>query len=74
MEGMKCVETVYHSQGNWGSRMPCENKRGLCEDTDGKIRCSVHNLAATKKRKAAKTKHWEERIAKKHCPTCRCRR
>ena len=73
MEDMKCVETVYHSEGNWGGRYPCANTRGLGIDTDGKVRCSVHNLAAAKKRKEARNKRWEERVAKKHCPTCRCR-
>ena len=67
-----CAETVYHSQGNWGSRYACENTRGLSVDTDGKVRCCVHNLAKTAKRTEARRKRFEERVAKKHCPSCRC--
>lgn len=70
MEDMKCVETVYHSQGNWGSRYGCANKRGLRKDVDGKMRCAVHNLAAAKRRRDAKLRRRDER---KHCPTCTCK-
>ncbi|KKK77219.1 hypothetical protein LCGC14_2855820 [marine sediment metagenome] len=69
---IRCIETVYHSQGVWGSRSGCENKRGLREDEDNKVRCSIHNLDATRKRKEAKRLRWKHRVEKKHCLTCRC--